>query len=343
MQISTHRYRELADAPDGSVLPDWLVDAVRECWSLDVSNQDLGGTVLVRSESDLGFARCSYELNLFCNYDCQICYLGEKVSAGLPWEQRERLLRMMAESGVLWLQLTGGEPLIDRLFPLVYGLAFELGMMISISSNGSRLADPGILDLLTTLRPYRMTLSVYGASKESYDAQTRRRGSYSKFIQGLDAAKEADLPVRLSLIVTKDSEDEVDQMIELADKYGYPFHIYSNMSPTIHGGAESLPSQSTAHLKPRTVFTGCNAGHTHYHVDPLGKASICKIGRDPHVDLMAEGAQGLRRLNAIGDALLTRQGGCSGCTKSGTCGTCMPLANIYRQAEAPLASYCQHG
>lgn len=59
-----------------------------------------------------------------------------------------------------YAQLTGGEPLIDRLFTEVYTLAFELGMMISISSNGSRLANPKILELLTSLRPYRLTLSV---------------------------------------------------------------------------------------------------------------------------------------------------------------------------------------
>jgi molybdenum cofactor biosynthesis enzyme MoaA len=44
---------------------------------------------------------------------------------------------------VLWSQLTGDEPLIDKLFPDVYAAAFELGMMLSISSNGSRLATPG--------------------------------------------------------------------------------------------------------------------------------------------------------------------------------------------------------
>ena len=85
---------------------------------------------------------------------------------------------------------------------------------------------------------------------------------------------------------------------------------------------------------------GCNAGITHFHADPHGKASICKVGRDPQVDLIAEGADGLRRLAAAADALLTRQGGC---TIQKTCGTCMPLASLYRQAKAPLEVFCQHG
>jgi hypothetical protein len=36
-------------------------------------------------------------------------------------------------------------------------------------------------------------------------------------------------------------------------------------------------SQSVEHLRKRKPFTGCNAGHSFFHVDPHGMASICKI------------------------------------------------------------------
>lgn len=45
-----------------------------------------------------------------------------------------------------------------------------------------------------------------------------------------------------------------------------------------------------------------------YHVDPHGKASICKVGRDPQVSLIDEGVEGLSRLGGIADRLLLRQG-----------------------------------
>ncbi|MGH3721672.1 MAG: hypothetical protein ACRDRI_23065, partial [Pseudonocardiaceae bacterium] len=60
--------------------------------------------------------------------DCEHCYLGLKRFDGLTWPDRERLLHIMRDAGVLWLQLTGGEPMIDRLFTDVYGLAYKLGM-----------------------------------------------------------------------------------------------------------------------------------------------------------------------------------------------------------------------
>jgi hypothetical protein len=131
-------------------------------------------------------------------------------------------------------------------------------------------------------------------------------------------------------------------MRAMAERFELPYHVFSNMSPTIYGGAESLPAQSQEYLRKRKPFTGCHAGHTFFHVDPHGMASICKVGRDPQIPLMDEGVEGLSRLGGIADGLLLRQGGCTGCTLQGTCGTCMPLVTLYRKAKAPLSAYCQH-
>lgn len=342
VKIPYPKYQELTKAIAGAMIPLWLVGAARRAWELDLSGRPVRGTILVRPESPFGYGRASYELNLGCNYDCEHCYLGLKKFEGLSWPDRERLLHIMRDAGVLWLQLTGGEPMIDRLFTQVYTVAYDLGMMLTILSNGSRLANPKILDLLTSRRPHRITLSVYGASAASYDGLTRRKGAFRMFEKGLYAGHEAGLPLALSMIVTRHNAHEVDQMQARAECLGLPCDEYVNMVPTIYGGAETLPSQSAEHLRKRKVFTGCNAGHTFFHVDPHGKASICKVGRDPQISLLDEGVEGLRRLGGIADGLLLRQGGCTGCTLSGTCGTCMPLVQLYRKATAPLVTYCQH-
>ncbi|MDP9863915.1 MULTISPECIES: radical SAM protein [Streptosporangium] len=339
LKISEGKYRELAEAASS---PSWFTDAVSASWGYDLSGSSFAETVLIRPESPYGYVRATYELNLGCNYECEHCYLGLKKFEGLSWPEREKLLYILRDAGVLWLQLTGGEPMIDKLFPEVYGLAYELGMMLTILSNGSRLANPKILELLTTHRPHDITLSMYGATEASYDGLTRRRGAYRLFTKGLAAAREAGLPLKLSLIVTNTNKDELEQMQAMADAWGIPHDAFVNMSPTIYGGPETLPTQSMEHLRKRKPFTGCHAGHTFFHVDPHGMASICKIGRDPQIPLMDEGVEGLTRLGAIADSLLLRQGGCTGCTLSGSCGTCMPLVTLYRKAKSPLRNYCQH-
>jgi MoaA/NifB/PqqE/SkfB family radical SAM enzyme len=339
IKIPVARYRELKDAVR---FPEWLVDAARRAWDIDLLDRPTRGRLLVRDASEYGYGRASYELNLGCNYDCEHCYLGLKKFEGLEWPERERLLHVLRDAGVLWLQLTGGEPMIDRLFLEVYAKAFELGMMLTVLSNGSRLFHPKVLNLLTSCRPHRITLSVYGATEDSYDGLTRRKGAFRLFEKGLLAGHEAGLPLALSMIVTKHNAHEVPQMRAIADRLGLPMDEYVNMVPTIHGGSETLPSQSREHLRNRRAFTGCNAGHTFFHVDPFGKASICKVGREPNIPLVEEGVQGLARLGEIADGLLLRQGACTGCGLQGTCGTCMPLVQLYRKAKAPLATYCQH-
>ena len=77
--------------------------------------------------------------------------------------------------------MTGGEPLIDRQFVESYTYAWDLGMMISISTNASRLWRPEILELLGNRPAYRLTISVYGATADSYDTLVRRRGAFDNF------------------------------------------------------------------------------------------------------------------------------------------------------------------
>jgi len=144
-------------------------------------------------------------------------------------------------------------------------------------------------------------------------------------------------------VVTDVSAAETTAMVALAEDWGVPHNIYTNMTPTIYGGSESLLAQSAEHLRTRQAFTGCNAGHTFFHADPHGLISICKVGRDDQIDLMRKGLEGLRRLGGIADQLMLRTGGCSGCQLAGTCRVCRPLAKQYQEAKAPLTYYCQHG
>lgn len=343
IRIGVNKYAELRDAPASDPVPEWLTAAARAQWGLNVEGLESGAAVMVRPDTPYGYARASYELNLGCNYDCDHCYLGEKLFSGLEWGGRRKLLDIMAEAGVLWLQLTGGEPLVDALFPETLAYASGLGMMIQVSSNGSTLYRDKTINLLRKHRPYRLTLSLYGASAESYDTMVRRKGAFARFMKGLDAAHEAGLKMRINCVLSRHNAHERDEMMAIAGRYGIPAFEYTNITPTIHGTGEVLPSQAREVLRRHDPYTGCNAGITHFHSDPHGKVSICKIGREEQVDLLEEGVDGLRKVAEFGERLTSRHGGCAGCALQKTCGTCMPMANLYRQSSAPLEIYCQHG
>lgn len=344
VRIPESRYEELrtAVAEDGPP-PAWLYEATRQAWGMRLPDIGLAGMLLVREPSPYGFARASWEINLGCDYDCEFCYLGEKKFEGLPWDGKQRLLERIRDAGALWLQITGGEALVDREFPAAYEYANQLGMMVHVSTNGSQLHKEPVLDLFDRYPPYRLTLSLYGASEDTYEAVTRNRGSFDRFTRGLAAAREVDLPVKLNIVVSDRNAHEVDAMRALADRYGFRHQVFTNLSPTINGAPNPLASQAEEYLRAREPFKGCNAGHTFFHVNPHGVASICKVARDPHVQLMTEGIEALPRLGGIAESLQLRTGGCSGCQLSGSCWTCRPLAKLYQDADADRSLYCQHG
>ncbi|WP_330458056.1 radical SAM protein [Streptomyces sp. NBC_00820] len=343
LRIPTDHYAALATAAETQEpAPAWLRAAVRERWGLEMPTGPLAGAAIIRAASDYGFSRASWEINLGCNFDCPHCYLAAKEFDGLSWEQKVQLLDIMRDAGVLWLQITGGEPTIDRDFPGAYRYAYSQGMMLTVSTNASRLWHRDILALFRDCPPYRLVVSMYGATEETFDQFTRRRGAWKSFKRGIDAGRAAGLPLRLNLIVTNETAHEADRMAALAEEWGIPHHAYTNMTPTIYGGPESLLAQSTEHLRERRPFAGCNAGVTFFHADPHGRVSICKVGRDDQIDLMSEGVEGLRRLPGISDKLMLRTGGCEGCALSGTCRVCRPLAKQFQEAKAPLGNYCQH-
>ncbi|MGW2725111.1 radical SAM protein [Streptomyces sp. NPDC001492] len=344
VKIPAGKFEQLhAAVADGDAVPGWLVDAARRAWGLDLAGQPAAAVVLVRAPGPYEISRATWEINLGCDYDCVMCYLGEKRFEGLDTVGKRLLLEVMAEAGVIWLQITGGEPLIDPDFPEAYRYAHELGMQLEVLSNGSRLHKDHVLALLAQLPPSKMSLSVYGATAATYDAVTRNRGAFSRFSRGLRRAIDAGLNLDLSLIITRQNAHEADDMRAWATSLGLPYREYANISPTIHGTAEPLPSQSPQHLTHRQPFTGCPAGVTFFHADPFGRASICKVGRKPNVDLIAEGVQGLARLGDIAESLMLRTGGCTGCKLSATCRVCRPMAKVFQKAEAPLHHYCQHG
>ncbi|CAM5363763.1 GTP 3',8-cyclase [Streptomyces microflavus] len=259
MRIPRTLYEELAStAESSSPLPAWLLDHARTAWGLDLEGTVMRETVLVRPETRLGYGRATYEINKGCNFNCEHCYLAERKFEGLSWPDKVRLLHLLRDAGVLWLQFTGGEPLIDRDFTDAYTLAHRSGMLIEILTNGSRLHRPEIINLLRDLPPHKVTVSLYGATPDSFDTLTRKPGAFKLVEKGLIAAHEAGLALELALIITRHNAHELNAMHALAERYGAGRQEYSTISPTYTGTPEPLAAQAPGFLDKTSALT-CGA------------------------------------------------------------------------------------
>lgn len=345
LKVTTEAYQILDGLSPADEVPDWLSQAIEDKWRLPAKGKTVAELIHVRKPSSYGYEVASWELNLLCNYNCAHCYLGERPNASLDLESRMEILRVISELGVYRLQITGGEPLIDKHFVETYEEAYRLGMVLSVSTNGSWLGKKSRLELLTKYRPLRITVSLYGASAESYEALTRTpSGTFERFLKGMRAMQDAGVTLRVNSIITKHNEHEIDAMNRLAASFTDDHYTYGQMSATIHGTGEPLLVQSTITRKPvssKPVFDGCGAGVRSFHVDPLGRTSMCKVGRDVFVHLHEEGAPGMQRLALNSQLKLTRADGCVGCGVQSTCTTCPVIVANYRKAGAPGSFYCQ--
>ncbi len=117
MQLPSRYYAELADLADqNAVMPGWFAEVARQAWGLDLTARPVNEALVVRPPSVLPvtYSRASWEINKGCNFSCEHCYLEQRPFAGLPLADKLRLIDMLRDMGVIWFEITGGEPLIDR-------------------------------------------------------------------------------------------------------------------------------------------------------------------------------------------------------------------------------------
>ncbi len=114
------------------------------------------------------------------------------------------------ELGALWC-LTGGEPLLRRDFEEIYLGLKRFGLLVSMFTNAC-LVTPEHVELLRHYPPRDIEVSVYGATRETYEAVTRRPGSYDAFVRGLDMLLDSGLKVRLKAMAMRSNVHELDEI-----------------------------------------------------------------------------------------------------------------------------------
>ncbi|MBU0476816.1 radical SAM protein [Patescibacteria group bacterium] len=313
--------------------------------------QRLEDIVVVRNPAEFNFGRASYEITEGCNYRCLHCYLGEKAGRELSFSDKKRVLGLIRESGIFWLQITGGEPLASRDFIESYLFACSMGLLITISTNGSLLTKPDVSRILSAYPPYRVTISMYGATTSSYEALTQVPGSFRKFSEGLEWIKKSGIRTRLNIIVTRHNEGEIGAMKDWAESLGFEHYVFSNLSPTLEGSSHPLTIASQSCEKTvengRSPVSGlvettkCMAGETFFHVNSAGRTSICNVAREPSINLLERGIESFRQLPGIAEQLLKPPSLCQDCKFADVCVTCPPMLSLHRGNKVVPSSVCK--
>ncbi|MGB3943628.1 MAG: GTP 3',8-cyclase MoaA, partial [Methanothrix sp.] len=161
-------------------------------------------------------ARCNLSC-LYCHHEGEVVRSsgGREISA----EEIVKVISAGASLGVKRVKLTGGEPLIRRDLEEILAILPD-GLEISLTTNGTRLA--GRAGPLADAGLDRVNVSLDSLNPRVYSRITGgTEGDLKRAMAGIDGALEAGLlPVKVNMVVLKENEGEVWDMVEFTRDRG---------------------------------------------------------------------------------------------------------------------------
>jgi radical SAM protein with 4Fe4S-binding SPASM domain len=133
--------------------------------------------------------------------------------------------------GLLFVLLTGGEPLIRPDFKYIYTELHKMGLMVSINTNGS-LIDGEYFEFFRSAPPMRFNISLYGTSEETYESLCGNR-SYGKVIETIKRLHEAGMAVKLNVLFGPSNVDDMDAINRVSNEVGIPIKPTTYLYPPV--------------------------------------------------------------------------------------------------------------
>ena len=180
--------------------------------------------------------KATLELTPTCNFNCEMCYIRQsntdvEAKGGLlPYSFWDSVIEQLKELGVLVVCLIGGEPFLYPQIEQVYSKLVANGFLVNITTNGSLLAN-GVPDWMLSSPPRYITVSLYGASNDTYKKVTGHSNGYSMAIKGIENLLNAGIDVKLNFLVTPGNKNDLEKIIEMKNQYNLPLLATSYSHP----------------------------------------------------------------------------------------------------------------
>jgi radical SAM protein with 4Fe4S-binding SPASM domain len=321
----------------------------------------------------------SIEVTRRCPLECLHCYnnlpMADRAARNreLSLEEYRRLLDQIADAGCFWILFTGGEIFARADFLDIYSYAKSKGFLITLFTNGTMITER-VADFLAEYRPFAIEITLYGATRETYDALTQIPGSYDRCIRGIGLLLERKLPLKLKTVPTTINRHEVYEMQRMAQEdFGVDFKFDPLVNPRIDCSQSPVEVRLTPEdavaldlhdarrrseaLKlierdmalPAGAFHSenvyvCGGGLTSCAIDPYGQISICVLSHQESYDWRSGSfsAGWVDFLGRVRAKKKTRQSKCDTCRIKTLCGMCAANGELEKgDAESPVDFLCE--
>ncbi|MEW6554193.1 MAG: radical SAM protein [Actinomycetota bacterium] len=224
----------------------------------------------------------SLELTHRCNLTCRHCYQFQPAGRNeLDGGQWQKVMEDLAAAGCLYLNFTGGEPLLREDLPQLIRAAAAMGYVITLQTNAV-LIDEAMARMLGGLPTVRVDVSVYGARPETHDRLTGMEGSFAATRRALGLLHDNGVPLLLKVTVGDFNLAEVEDIAGMADDMGLQAVFSSIIFPRNDRDPAPLSMRlDDAGLERFVRF------HTRYMLDKLGESMGPEVKRAAREDLTA--------------------------------------------------------
>ena len=217
----------------------------------------------------------NFELTSKCNFNCRMCYVHDQNNVDeLSAAEWVELGRQARDQGMVFLLLTGGEPFIRPDFKEIYTGLSELGLLITINTNGS-LIDDKMLEFLVSRPPLRMNISLYACDDKVY-TELCGRAACQTVKQNIRKLREAGITVKLNASITPYNATEIEEIFSFAQSL-------------------DIPVQATTYMFPPVRINGCQFGDAPARFTPEDAAQYLLKCKEEYLDeeYLAKAAEGV--------------------------------------------------
>src|SRR6266849_6625925 len=200
---------------------------------------DFSGSVHAHYVGKRAPMEVSIEITRRCPLECPHCYnnlpMGDLPARNreLSKEEHMQMLDELADLGTFWLLYSGGEIFARKDFLEIYTYAKKKGFLITLFTNGTIITQE-IADYLVEWPPFAIEITLYGRTRETYEALTAMPGSYDRCLRGINLLRQRGLPLKLKTVATSVNKHEVLAMKHFAEEeLGVEFKTDGQINPRI--------------------------------------------------------------------------------------------------------------
>ena len=171
-----------------------------------------------------------------CDFRCVYCMAEDMTFLPrkdlLTLEEMDRLCSAFIRKGVKKLRLTGGEPLVRRnIMSLIESLGQHLktGELeeLTLTTNGSQLVKHAHDLFKHGVR--RINVSIDTLKPDLFHEITRR-GDLAKVLEGVEAAKDAGLEIKINTVALKGiNDDEINTLVKFCGEHDFDLTFIETM------------------------------------------------------------------------------------------------------------------